>query len=189
MYDRGGNRVSLPVLYGLLATALGLLVFAALAISPAPNLQPFVPLNILQALGLVKVGTTLVKNIPQIILHYRRKSTEGWSVQHFVLDFLGGLLSLGQLLLDCAVRGDWTAVTGNVGKALLGVLSMAYDVMLLTQHYVLYRKPCERLRVREERVRLLGGEGGREELGFDASHDEQHLLGSGPGGAADSTNR
>ena len=44
-------------------------------------------------------------------------------------------------MLDCAMLGDWTPLTGNVAKTLLGLLSMIFDAVLLTQHYVLYRTP------------------------------------------------
>ena len=36
----------------------------------------------------VKLGVTLTKFIPQAILNYKRKSTEGWSIYNILLDSL-----------------------------------------------------------------------------------------------------
>lgn len=66
-----------------------------------------------------------------------------------------------QLLLDAARTDDWTAVTGNFGKLLslilssnfwrrllsarptlssaLSLISIAFDVVFIVQHYILYR--------------------------------------------------
>lgn len=44
-----------------------------------------------------------------------------------------------ELIIDCAVSGNWSAITGNVVKTGLGLLSMAFDILFVIQHYVLYR--------------------------------------------------
>lgn len=55
-----------------------------------------------------------------------------------LLDFVGGLLSLAQLLMDCAVKGDWSGISGDPVKFGLGFVSMVFDVVFMFQHYVLY---------------------------------------------------
>ena len=45
-------------------------------------------------MGYAKAAITFVKYIPQVILNYKRKSTEGWSLLNVLLDLTGGTLSL-----------------------------------------------------------------------------------------------
>ena len=72
-------------------------------------------------------------------LNWSRKSTEGWTIHNVLLDFLGGSLSVGQLLIDSGSTSDWSGVTGDAAKFCLGNLSMFFDVIFIVQHYVLYR--------------------------------------------------
>jgi cystinosin len=56
-------------------------------------LERFNWLDYLYLLSFVKIGISLIKYIPQVILNYRRKSTVGWSIWNILLDFTGGILS------------------------------------------------------------------------------------------------
>lgn len=40
-----------------------------------------------------------MKYVPQAFMNYRRKSTDGWSIGNILLDFTGGTLSIGQMLI------------------------------------------------------------------------------------------
>ena len=62
----------------------------------------------------------------------------GWSVEQVVLDFLGSILSLFQLLLEAVVLQDASLVTGDPIKFLLGAVSLCYDLVLMLQHFHLY---------------------------------------------------
>ena len=95
-------------------------------------------LDVVYALGYVKLLVTLVKYSPQVLVNWRNRSTSGWSIAQILLDFSGGLLSIAQLVIDSLRQGDWSGVTGNPVKLLLGNVSMAYDVVFIVQHYVLY---------------------------------------------------
>lgn len=49
-------------------------------------------------------SSTLVYEMPllndfQVIMNYRRKSTEGWSIWQNIFDFSGGILSITQMIL------------------------------------------------------------------------------------------
>jgi len=92
----------------------------------------------------VKVVISVCKYCPQVLLNYRRKSTEGWNISNVLLDFSGGLLSTLQLLLDSWAQSDWSAVTGDPAKLLLGNLSMVFDTIFLVQHYWLYSSKTAR---------------------------------------------
>lgn len=82
---------------------------------------------------------TIVKYLPQAWLNYKLKSTEGWSIDQILLDLIGGVLSLVQLVLDCSLQGDWSGITGNAIKLLLGNITIVSDLIFVIQHYVLYR--------------------------------------------------
>ena len=137
LYPGGGQRVSAPcrVFFALLGAALavGTPLVAARACADCTWL------NLLYAISYVKLGITLTKYVPQVVLNRRRRSTAGWNIDNVVLDFTGGTLSLGQLLMDAACRDDWSAVSGDPVKFGLGFASMFFDCIFLVQHFVLYR--------------------------------------------------
>lgn len=56
-----------------------------------------------------------------------------------LLDFIGGVFSIVQLVIDCSLQGDWKEITGNPAKVALALFSMAVDLIFMLQHYVLYR--------------------------------------------------
>lgn len=86
----------------------------------------------------VKLLLTIFKYIPQLVANYRRKSTVGWSIVQQLLDMSGGLLSLLQLIIDSSLQADWSGLTGNPVKLGLANISLAFDVIFILQHYVLY---------------------------------------------------
>jgi cystinosin len=96
------------------------------------------------------VVVTVVKYIPQAWLNYKRKSTVGWDIRQILLDLAGGVLSIGQLVLDSSFEADWSGVTGNPIKFLLGNVSIIFDAVFVVQHYVLYRHGSEETTVEEE---------------------------------------
>lgn len=97
-------------------------------------------LDVVYAVSYVKLVVTVVKYTPQMLWNYRNKSTRGWSIEGMMLDFSGGVLSIVQLVIDSYLQGDWKAgITGNPVKFGLGNVSMVYDLIFFTQHWVLYR--------------------------------------------------
>lgn len=87
----------------------------------------------------IKLLVTIVKYIPQVWLNYENKSTIGWSIETCLLDLAGGVFSMVQLVLDSSLQGDWSGVTGNPVKLLLGNVTIFFDAIFCIQHYVLYR--------------------------------------------------
>lgn len=87
----------------------------------------------------IKLVITIVKYVPQAWLNYKRKSTTGWSIIPILLDLTGGVLSLVQLVLDSSLQSDWSGITGNPVKLLLGNITIVSDLVFVVQHYVLYR--------------------------------------------------
>eukprot|EP00563_Minutocellus_polymorphus_P019121 CAMPEP_0197720146 /NCGR_PEP_ID=MMETSP1434-20131217/3597_1 /TAXON_ID=265543 /ORGANISM="Minutocellus polymorphus, Strain CCMP3303" /LENGTH=334 /DNA_ID=CAMNT_0043304959 /DNA_START=40 /DNA_END=1044 /DNA_ORIENTATION=- len=95
-------------------------------------------LDFVYLLSCWKVIITISKYVPQVLLNYRRKSTEGWSPWNVTLDISGGGLSLLQLVLDSIDLKDWSGVTGNLAKLGLSLVTIFFDIIFLTQHYILY---------------------------------------------------
>ena len=86
---------------------------------------------------------TLVKYMPQVWVNYKRKSTKGWSIWQILFDMTGGVLSILQLVIDSSLQADWSGLIGNPVKLGLGNVSIFFDVIFITQHYILYAKQSE----------------------------------------------
>lgn len=147
LYDRGGQRPARATLAGAAASvAVAGAWAAAVVLVPAvkPDACPdscppeslLTWLSWLYFLGYIKMGVSLVKYLPQIVLNCRRRSTEGWNLWNVLLDFQGGLLSLGQQALDSSTCHDWSWLTGNPIKFLLGSASMFFDLIFMVQHWL-----------------------------------------------------
>lgn len=93
---------------------------------------------------------TIIKYTPQVYLNYKRKSMRGFRIDAIMLDVLGSVLSIAQLLIDAALAHDWSAVTGNPAKFFLGNVTLLFDFIYLWQRYVLYRKNMAKGVVTEE---------------------------------------
>lgn len=90
------------------------------------------------AMTYAKLLLTIFKYIPQVMANYRRQSTLGWSINQVLLDFTGGIFSLLQLMIDSLLQVDWSGLTGNPVKLGLANISLLFDIVFMTQHYVLY---------------------------------------------------
>lgn len=137
-----GTRPSRFVTGIIAGSALGVLATWLLVVAASPSADPatgWCELDIVYAVGYVKLLVTLVKYTPQILANYRNKSTRGWSIWQILLDVLGGVLSLAQLGIDSYLEGDWSGVTGNPVKLALGNCSLVFDSIFIVQHYVVYR--------------------------------------------------
>ena len=95
-------------------------------------------LGFLYVLGTIKIGVTVGKYVPQALLNRSRQSTVGWNVFNVILDLTGGILSLLQLVGDCAAMNDWSGIYGNPAKLALSVVTITFDLIFLVQHYILY---------------------------------------------------
>ena len=92
----------------------------------------------------MKLFVTVIKYIPQVWVNYKRKSTVGWSIYQILLDLIGGVLSILQLVIDSSLEEDWSGVTGNPVKFGLGNVSIFFDLIFIVQHYILYRDKVSR---------------------------------------------
>jgi hypothetical protein len=95
--------------------------------------------TVIEYLGYVKVIISFVKYTPQAYMNWSRKSTIGWSIGNVLLDLTGGLLAFGQQAIDAYRKDDTGEFTSNIAKLLLSCESVAFDLLFIVQHYVLYR--------------------------------------------------
>jgi len=100
--------------------------------------------NSLIYMGWCKVFISLIKYIPQVISNYKRKSTIGWNIHNILLDFTGGAFSFGQNIID-SIRDKFDVTSEgqpkalNIAKFALSFISIFFDIIFMTQHYILYK--------------------------------------------------
>ncbi|XP_072287224.1 cystinosin [Pyxicephalus adspersus] len=135
IYERGEQRVS-KVSIGLLFIAW-LFAFSMLFVAVAGRMTW---LQFLFCFSYIKLAITLMKYFPQAYMNFRRKSTEGWSIGNVLLDFTGGSFSILQMFLQSYNNDEWKLIFGDPTKFGLGVFSIIFDIVFITQHYCLYRK-------------------------------------------------
>ena len=82
----------------------------------------------------------MAKFAPQVVLHFQRKSTVGWSITAVFFDLIGGIASILQMVVISCNENDWSSFIGNPTKFGAGLLSILFDVLFILQHYVLYRQ-------------------------------------------------
>jgi len=133
-YDKAGQRVSIPG--GVFAGAC-MLTASLGTIAPAVNAISW--LDYLTILSSIKLAITIVKYVPQAVMNYRRKSTEGWSIGNVLLDLTGGSFSLLQMLLQGLNNQQYSNIFGDPTKFGLGLFSILFDLLFIVQHYCLYR--------------------------------------------------
>jgi cystinosin len=121
---------------------VGILITYCLVVSSPGTTDPasdWCALDVIYAIGYVKLLVTLIKYAPQVVANWRNKSTKGWSIWQILLDLLGGVLSVAQQGIDSYLQRDWSGITGNPVKFALGNIAFVYDTVFITQHYVVYR--------------------------------------------------
>lgn len=86
----------------------------------------------------IQVVMTVIKYIPQAFMNFRIKSTDGFSIGNILLDLLGGLTNYGQMAVQSIDQKSWVNFYGNIGKTLLSLVSIFFDIVFIIQHYILY---------------------------------------------------
>lgn len=134
LFERGEQKISYTG-RALIAIFVGFVIlFGALV-----QLQKIHWLDFLYYCSYIKLFITLIKYIPQAFMNYRRKSTSGWSIGNVLLDFMGGWLSITQMILNAYNYDDWDSIFGDPTKFGLGLFSVLFDILFCVQHFVLYR--------------------------------------------------
>uniref|UniRef100_A0A0E0MLB9 Cystinosin homolog n=1 Tax=Oryza punctata TaxID=4537 RepID=A0A0E0MLB9_ORYPU len=76
--------------------------------------------------------------IYEAVMNFRRKSTIGWSIGNILLDLTGGVLNFGQMGVQSIDQHTLVNFYGNIGKTLLSLEVVFFDILFIIQHYVLY---------------------------------------------------
>ena len=138
VYDRGTQKLSRTA-----SVAASMAAVLTLAASWMAQRATISTLNWLYWLADMKLATSLVKYVPQMMLNHRRRSTTGWNIYNVLLDLGGGVLSIAQLILDASLSDNWIGITGDPVKLGLGISSLVFDAIFMLQHYVWYAKPSQ----------------------------------------------
>ncbi|KAG6490649.1 cystinosin homolog [Zingiber officinale] len=132
IYDRGNQKVSKTCIGITVIVLLSALVCLILAWPKHSWLWLVSVFNTLQ------VCMTAIKYIPQAFMNFQRKSTVGWSIGNILLDLVGGVLIFAQLGIQSIDQKTLVNFYGNIGKTLLSVEVVLFDVLFILQHYVFY---------------------------------------------------
>lgn len=133
IYDRGHQKVSKTC---IAIVAIAWLVVAICVFIALPHHSW---LWLISCFNTLQVVMTVIKYIPQAVMNFRRKSTIGFSIGNILLDFLGGVTNYGQMAMQSIDQHSWVNFYGNIGKTLLSLVSIFFDLLFMLQHYVLYR--------------------------------------------------
>lgn len=161
----GVQRHASKVTLGLISGSVSALAIATLIVSvkghPADG-RGWAWIDVVYCTEYIKLVMTIFKYIPQVTSNFRRRSTIGWSIAQQLLDFTGGVGSLLQLVVDSSLQNDWSGLTGNPLKFGLANISLAFDVIFILQHFVLFG-PVEEDEL-DKHIAIAGDRAGQEPL-------------------------
>lgn len=132
LYDRGNQKVSKTAIAIVSASWLSVAVCVFVGVPKHSWLW------IVSCFNALQVAMTVTKYIPQAVMNFRRKSTIGFSIGNILLDLFGGLTNYGQMAVQSIDQHSWVNFYGNIGKTLLSLVSIFFDILFIVQHYVLY---------------------------------------------------
>ncbi|CAK9180457.1 unnamed protein product [Ilex paraguariensis] len=132
IYERGNQKVS--------KTSIGIVTVAWLvaAVCVFIALPSHSWLWLISCFNTLQVVMTVIKYIPQALMNFRLKSTVGFSIGNILLDLFGGVTNYGQMAVQSIDQNSWVNFYGNIGKTLLSLVSIFFDIIFIVQHYVLY---------------------------------------------------
>ncbi|XVF13975.1 hypothetical protein REPUB_Repub09cG0016400 [Reevesia pubescens] len=131
-YDRGTQKVS-KISIGIVSAVW---LTATICFFVALPSQSW--LWLISIFNSIQVFMTVVKYTPQAVMNFTRKSTDGFSIGFVLLDFVGGLTNYAQMAVQSIDQNSWVNFYGNIGKTLISLVSVSFDIIFMCQHYVLY---------------------------------------------------
>ncbi|XP_047157599.1 cystinosin homolog isoform X4 [Vigna umbellata] len=143
--ERGSQKVS-KIAYGVL-----LVTWTSAAVCFFVALHNHNWLWLISIFSDIQVCMTVIKYIPQAVMNFMRKSTEGWSIVNILLDFSGSVANYAQMSMQSIDQHSWVNFYGNIGKLLLSLVSVFFDILFMCQHYLLYPVKKRKLEASPER--------------------------------------
>ncbi|PRQ54102.1 putative lysosomal cystine transporter [Rosa chinensis] len=136
-YERGSQKVS-KIAIGIV---FGVWLFAAVCTLVALPTHSW--LWLISIFNSIQVFMTVIQYTPQAYMNFIRKSTDGLSIFFILLDLSGGVGSYAQMAVQSIDQDSWVNFYGNIGKTLLSLICVSFDLLFICQHYVLYpsKKP------------------------------------------------
>jgi cystinosin len=105
-------------------------------------------IDFLYFMASVKLVLTVLTYLPQLLLNFTRKSTDGWNLWNVIFDCTGGLMSLLQLVLDSVDLSDLhNGLLGNIPKLILSFITLIFDVSFAPRVSIGFNLPCSFLRL------------------------------------------
>ncbi|PON44039.1 Lysosomal cystine transporter [Parasponia andersonii] len=93
---------------------------------------------LISVFNLIQVSMTIIKYTPQAFMNFKRKNTDGYSIGGVVLDFSGGVANYAQMTVQSIDQNSWVNFSGNIGKLLIAFVSIFFDLIFMSQHFLLY---------------------------------------------------
>ncbi|PIN07022.1 putative membrane protein [Handroanthus impetiginosus] len=138
IYDRGNQKVP------KISIAIVLVFYLTAAICVFIAIPKHSWFWLVSCFNTMQVVMTVIKYVPQAFFNFQRKSTSGFSIGNVLLDLLGGIANCIQMGMQSIDQGSFGNFLGNLGKTLLSLVTLFFDVVFIVQHYVLYpsKKAC-----------------------------------------------
>ncbi|XP_020246555.1 cystinosin homolog [Asparagus officinalis] len=132
IYDRGTQKVSKT------CTAISSVVWATALVCIITSWPNQSWLWLISVFNTIQVIMTTIKYIPQAFMNFKRKSTIGWSIGNIILDLGGGVMNFAQMGVQAIDQGTLVNFYGNIGKTLLSLEVIFFDLIFIFQHFVFY---------------------------------------------------
>jgi cystinosin len=132
IYERGTQKVS-KIAIGIVCAVW--LIAAACVFWALPSHSWLWLISIFNS---IQVFMAVIKYIPQAVMNFMLKSTEGFSIGNILLDFTGGIANYFQMAVQSIDQNSWLNFYGNPGKLMLSLISIFFDIIFMLQHYVIY---------------------------------------------------
>ncbi|XP_034707873.1 cystinosin homolog [Vitis riparia] len=132
IYERGTQKVS-KISIGIVSAAW---LSAAVCVIIAWPSHSW--LWLISVFNTIQVALASIKYIPQAFMNFRRKSTDGFSIGNILFDLSGGVANYAQMTVQSIDQGSWVNFYGNIGKLLISLVSAFFDLVFISQHYLLY---------------------------------------------------
>ncbi|KAK9925423.1 hypothetical protein M0R45_033747 [Rubus argutus] len=132
IYERGSQKVS-KIAIGIVVS-----VWLVAAVCFFVALPTHSWLWLISIFNSIQVFMTVIKYTPQAYMNFMRKSTDGLSIFFILLDFSGGVGSYAQMAVQSIDQDSWVNFYGNIGKTLLSLICVSFDLLFMCQHFVLY---------------------------------------------------
>jgi len=108
-------------------------------------------IDFLYFMASVKLVLTVLTYLPQLLLNFQRRSTDGWNVWNVIFDCTGGFMSMLQLVLDSVDLSDLRhGLVGNIPKLILSFITLIFDGCFFLQHHLYHNDEVQEEEVNED---------------------------------------